>query len=255
MRLDLLLGLTAGGGTRDRSGLAPNKIFFFFGSAALLFIGIRAIRNALASKRAQALQNTAATTGLTFGGEEWPDKGRAPMLETALFGKGRDHKIQNIAFGSSAGFRAGLFDYTFVQGGGRNSRRYTQTVATFSKDGASLPYFELRPANFLSRAWDAVAHNDIRFDANPEFTQRYVLRGALSEKVRELFTPGVVSFLEGLDARKKWHIEGTGDTLVIYRSSRKVAPDNLRDFLDQTSAIASGFFSFAVSSTTVNAAN
>ena len=219
--------------------------FLFVLAGVGVIVAIWALVKTLGRKRTQALADAAVRIGFVFGGEEWPDKRRAPVLETALFGKGHGREVKNILAGSAAGFRASLFDYTFIQGTGRNSQRYTQTVAAFSKDGASLPYFELRPANLLSRAWDAVAHKDIRFDANPEFAQRYVLRGALPEKVRELFTPGLISFVEGLDTRENWHIEGVDDTLVIYRMSKKVAPEKLRDFLDQTSAIASGFFSFA----------
>jgi len=227
--------------------------FLFVLAGVGIIVAIWALGKALGRKRTQALADAAVRIGFVFGGEEWPDKGRAPVLETALFGRGHGHEVKNILAGSAAGFRTSLFDYTFIQGTGRNSQRYTQTVATFSKDGAYLPYFELRPANLLSRAWDAVAHKDIRFDANPEFAQRYVLRGALPEKVRDLFTPGLISFVEGLDAREKWHIEGADDMLIAYRMSKKVAPDKLRDFLDQTSAIASGFFSFAGSPTTVTA--
>lgn len=229
--------------------------FFIALLVGAALVGIWRLQKALGRRRTEALKDAAVMIGFAFGGEDWPDKGRAPMLETALFGKGHGHELKNIAFGSAAGFRASLFDYTFVVGGGRNSQRYTQSVATFSKDGASLPYFELCPANLLSRAWDAVAHKDIRFDGNPQFTQRYVLRGALPEKVRELFTPALISFVEGLDAREKWHIEGTGDTLVVYRMSKKVAPDRLRDFLDQTSAIASGFFTLAAQTVVTNTAN
>lgn len=219
--------------------------FLFVLAGIGVILSIWALGKTLARKRTEALQNAATMIGFTFGGEDWPDKGRAPMLETELFGKGHGHQVKNILAGSAAGFRASLFDYTFVQGTGKNSQSYTQTVATFSKDGASLPCFELHEASTWDRAWDAVAHKNIHFEAAPEFSRPYVLRGALPEKVQELFTPGLISFLEGLDAREKWRIEGAGDTLVVYRPSKKVAPEKLRDFLDQTSAVASGFFSFA----------
>lgn len=240
----------------QRSVHEPGPVVFVFVAAGIgLVFGIWAIGRMLARKRTQAFEEAAVRMGFTFGGEEWPDRGRAPALETALFGKGHSHEVKNTAFGSAAGFRASVFDYTFVVGGGKNSQRYTQTVAAFSKDGASLPYFELRPANLLSRAWDAVAHKDIRLEGNPEFAQRCVLRGALPEKVSELFSPALISFVEGLDAKEKWHMEGADDTLVVYRMAKKVAPEKLRDFLDQTSAIASGFFSLAAQTVTVNTSN
>lgn len=229
--------------------------FLFVLAGVGVIISIWALGRALGRKRTQALEEAAVRMGFTFGGDEWPDKGRAPMLETALFGKGHGHEVKNIAFGGAAGFRASVFDYTFIEGTGRNSQRYTQTVATFSKDRASLPYFELHEASTWDRAWDVVAHKNIHLETAPEFSRRYVLRGALPDKVSELFSPALISFVEGLDTKEKWRIEGTDDTLVVYRIRKKAAPEKLRDFLDQTSAIASGFFSLAAQIVATNTAN
>lgn len=217
---------------------------------AAALVGIWGLQKFLSRKRTQALQDASVMIGFTFGGEEWPDKGRAPLLETELFGKGHSRQARNIMMGSGGGLRISLFDYAYTVGTGKNRQTYTQSVASFSKDGASLPYFALRSANALSGALDAVAHKNIHFEAAPEFARRYVLRGALPEKVEELFTPGLISFAEGLDAREKWHIEGAGDALFVYRAAKKVAPEKLRDFLDQTSAIGTGFFSFATTAVT-----
>lgn len=222
---------------------------------AAALVGIWKLQKAFARKRTLALQNAATMIGFTFGGEEWPDKGRAPALDTELFGKGHGRQVKNIMMGTGGGLRISLFDYAYTIGSGKNSQTYRQSVASFSKDGASLPDFALRPANVLDKAWDAVAHKNIHFESAPEFARRYVLRGALPERVQELFTPGLISFAEGLDARKKWHIEGAADTLVVYRLSKKVAPEKLREFLDETSAIGSGFFSFAGTPTTAGASS
>jgi len=223
---------------------------------AALFVaviaGIWAIKKALDRKRTRALSDAAAEIGFTFCGEDWTDKSHAPLLETALFGKGHGHRFRNIMTSDRAGFRVSLFDYSFTVGGGRNQQTYTQTVATFSKDDASLPYFELRPANLFDKAWDAVTHKNIHFDTDSEFARRYVLQGALPEKVRELFTRGLVSFVDGLDSQQKWHIEGAGRTLVIYRAKKKEPVEQMRTFLEQTTAIAAPFLSFA-GAATVNA--
>lgn len=232
--------------------VAPREVFIFAAIGAAAILSAWAIRKALAGKRTQALTDAAVQIGFTFGGEDWPDedwpdKGRVPMLDTALFSKGRTHQSKNIMIGSGAGFRISLFDYSFVMGSGKSEHTYAQTVASFSKDNVYFPYFEMCPANLLKRAWDAVSHKNIHFDANPEFARRYALQGALPEKVRELFAPSLISFMEGLDPREKWHIEGAGNTLVVYRASKKAAPAELRNFLDQTTAIATGFFSFAAS--------
>ena len=227
--------------TNDGSGPGPQTIVFAIAIlAAGTLLGIWQLRNALSRKRTAALTTAAIEIGFTFAGET-----RAPYLQMALFGKGHSHKFENIMIGDRAGLMVRLFDYSFTEGGGKSQYTYTQTVATFSKDDGSLPYFELRPVNILDRAWDAVAHKNIHFDAEPEFARRYVLQGALPEKVRALFTPSLISFLDGLDAHGKWHIEGVGGTLVVYRADKKTAPEQMRTFLEQTSQIATTFLSFA----------
>ena len=237
--------------TSDGSSPGPRTIVFALAIlAAGTIVGIWKFGDALSRRRTQALATAAIEIGFTFGGEEWPDRGRAPLLKTKLFGEGYDHQIKNIMIGSGSGFGISFFDYSFVVGAGKSQHTYAQTVATFSKDDVYLPYFAMRPANLLDKAWDAVAHKNIHFDANPEFARRYVLQGALPEKVQALFTPGLISFGEGLDLHEKWHIEGAGNTLVVYRAEKRVAPDQLRNFLDQTTAVATGFFSFAGSSAT-----
>jgi hypothetical protein len=51
--------------------------------------------------------------------------------------------------------------------------------------------------------------------------------------------------LGGLDAQKKWRLEGAGQTLIVYRAGKRVKPAELRTFLDVTGALASSFFALA----------
>jgi hypothetical protein len=67
----------------------------------------------------------------------------------------------------------------------------------------------------------------------------------LEEKVRVLFTPGLVSYLENLDARSNWRIEAMDTTLIVYRLGKKTCPDLLRSFLDDTTSVACSFFDLA----------
>ena len=226
--------------TSNGAAASPQMITFEIAALGAGILSIWALRRTLSRKRTQALANAATEMGFTFDGET-----RTPYLQTALFGKGHSRKFENVMTGDRAGFIVRLFDYSFTMGSGRRQQTYTQTVANFSKEHVSLPYFELRPANMLSRAWDAITHKNIHFDADPEFARRYVLQGALPDKVREFFTPGLISFLDGFDAHEKWHIEGVGGSLVVYRSDKKTPPEQMRTFLEQTSQIATTFLSFA----------
>src|ERR1017187_4965542 len=100
----------------------------------------------------------------------------------------------------------------------------------------------MRPSGMVDKVWDALVHRNIHFESNPEFSRRYVLRGALRNRVCLLFTPALLAFLEGLDPQKKWRIEGAGETLFLYRHAKKTPPAELRMLVDDTSSLASGFF-------------
>ena len=55
--------------------------------------------------------------------------------------------------------------------------------------------------------------------------------------------PSFLTFFEQLPAERKWSIEGAGKNLLIYRRGKAVSAPNMKLFLDQTSMIASTFFS------------
>jgi hypothetical protein len=163
-------------------------------------------------------------------------------VATVLFDRGGGGQFKNIMTGASAGFKTSLFDYSFTVGSGKNSHTYTQTVVAFSQE-LWLPLFEMRPEGFLDRVTDAIVHKDIDFESHSEFSRRYLLRGPEQEKIRELFTPALLTFLEGMPPEDKWHVEGGGATLILYHSDVTVGAEQIRAFLDETSSVARTFFS------------
>ena len=92
---------------------------------------------------------------------------------------------------------------------------------------------------------DRIVHKNIQFQSNPDFSTRFRLRSPEEEKIRELFTPGMLSFLEGLDPNVKWHLEGCGLTLYIYRLEDLVKPEEFPQFVEETTAMAETFFSLS----------
>jgi hypothetical protein len=147
--------------------------------------------------------------------------------------------------GSSSGLRVSLFDYSFVVGSGRNSHTYAQTVAIFSKSGTVLPEFEMRPEGIMQKIGEIFVHKNITFDSRPEFSRRYQLRSPETDKTRELFTPALLSFLEGLDPKKKWRLEAFAETLIVYRMSKRAKPEEFRAFLEETGSLANSFLSLS----------
>jgi len=231
----------------DSGGLVatsdPLTIVVVAALAVVFLVIYFTISAARARKRSQAITRVAQEIGFSFEGDKWSDPEQGRNLKTALFKKGRALGFKNIMTGSSAELRASLFDYSFQVGAGRESHNYAQTVATFLKRGLVLSEFELEPAGIMQKIGDALVHKNIRFDSHPEFPQRYQLRSPDEEGTRELFTPALLSYLEGLDPKKKWRLEGTGETLILYRAGKRVDPGELRRFFDEAGALAGSFFS------------
>jgi hypothetical protein len=136
---------------------------------------------------------------------------------------------------ASGGLQVSLFDYTYAVG----KATATQILAAFTQD-LPLPPFALRPENFLDRIGDALQHNDIDFDSNPEFSRRYLLCSPDEANTRRLFTPSLLAYLGQIQTN--WNIEATGPTLILYRGAMLANPSDLPAFLDETSRIARTFF-------------
>jgi hypothetical protein len=187
-------------------------------------------------KRSEALSAAASLMGFAFNAK---DESQAPQLQTALFQKGHSKEFRNIMTGSAGNLRAVLFDYKFTVGGGRYSHTYKQTVATYSKSGLQLPVFEIRQRGLWLKLFSG---KGVRFDSQPEFSRTMYLRCSDEVRAQSIFTPALLSFLVQVEPGKKWRFEGQGDTLVVYRSEKKVKPPDLRSFLDETSSLATQFF-------------
>jgi hypothetical protein len=220
----------------------PDTVWFVLSVFVIIVIAVIIYSSIQQKKRTAALTALAPILGFNFEGEDWTNPTRAPRLETALFDRGHGKRFKNIMSGSVAGLPTSIFDYWYTTGGGKSSHTWSQTVVAFSID-IWLPLFELRPESFMDRIGEVFMHTDIDFPSNPEFSHRYLLRGPEEEKIRELFAPALLAFLEQMPAAKKWHVEAEGSTLLLYCSDVLVDPDAIRDLLDETSSIAKTFLS------------
>jgi hypothetical protein len=208
--------------------------FFFVGGMLVLGAAVIVISVLYARKRTRDLTEVAQQIGFRFLGNTWSGPPLSASHKTSLLQRSRG-KFSNVMTGSAGGLQIGLFDYTYPAG----KSSVTQTVAAFSQD-QQLPPFGLRPENVFDRMGDAIVHNDIDFDSNPEFSKRYLLRSPDEANTRKLFTPSLLTYLEQFQT--KWYIEGTGTTLLVYRSGRPVSPFDMPAFLEETSRIARTFF-------------
>jgi hypothetical protein len=208
--------------------------FIMFGGFVVLMAVIITASARYAKKRARELTEVAQRIGFQFVGKAWTGPSLSSQHKTSLLQRTRG-RFSNVMTGSSGGLQISLFDYTYPMG----KSSVTQTVAAFSQD-QQLPPFALRPENFLDRIGDAIVHNDIDFDSNPEFSKRYLLKSPDEAGTRRLFTPAFLAYLEQCQAN--WCVEGSGPTLLVFHGRGTVTPSDLPTFLEETSRIARTFF-------------
>ena len=204
--------------------------FFLVGVAVVALVVIWSIR--VARQRTRDMAAVAQQLGLHFVGNYWRGPTLSPRLKMALPQR-ISGRFRNVMIGPSGGLETSLFDYMYSQG----KSTVTLTLACFSQD-AELPPFELRPEGFFDRLGDAILHNDLDFDSHPEFSRRYHLRTPNEKLTRRLFSPSLMTYFEQIPADKKWHVEASGPTLVLYESRRQVSTANIPNFLSETSSIA-----------------
>ena len=209
------------------------------GVAAVIVI-VLLLRGWFERRRSDALAAAAMQVGLSFQveAEALPPE---EMARFHLFTAGHHHRARNVMRGSSGGLDIVVLDYRYVTGSGKNQSRHEQTVAAFHLKQAALPGFDLRHENILYKIAALFGYRDINIADHPEFSRRYLLRGADEKAVRSLFSSPLVDFFEGLQREKNWSVEGQGKWLLVYRTRQKTDPAKLPDFLQETTTIASAF--------------
>ena len=209
----------------------PSSIFAGFLALMAVIITASVL---YARKRTRELAEVAQRIGFRFIGNNWSGPSFSSQPKISLLQRTRG-RFSNVMTGASGTLQISLFDYTYPAG----KASVTQTVASFSQD-LQLPPFALRPENFFDRIGDAIVHNDIDFDSNPEFSRRYLLKSPDEVGTRRLFTPSLLTYLEQFQTN--WCVEGTGPLLIVYLGGKAVSPSDLTAFFDEASRIARTFF-------------
>ena len=198
------------------------------------------------------MAEVAQELGFTF--TPWTnDPNTVPKVGTELFRQDSLSGFHNVMTGNYGGLEAQVFDYSYSSGSAQNSHTAAQTVAVYTQN-VELPLFTLQPGNLALKILDTLQYQKVDLDYPPGVPHHYSVHGPDAARIKGLFNACVISFVEGLDRSKGWHIEGAGKTLVLYRYNKRVQPAQLRDFLQETSCIAQSFFSYCGAKTGHSAA-
>jgi hypothetical protein len=209
--------------------LAPILLVFLF---IFLIIAVMVAATAYSRKRARErtehLRAVANLLGWQFG-QEAPMDWIPSMEKFALFNTGHSKSINNIMFGHSNGVKAALFDYTYVTGGGKHQQTHYQSVVYFEPRNLNVPFFSLRPENFLHKFIAALGYQDIDFGNRPTFSSQYLLRGADEPAIRNTFHDALLAFYE---TSPGICTDGGGNQIFIFRQGYSAPPDQIRAFID-----------------------
>jgi hypothetical protein len=174
----------------------------------------------------------------------WSFAARAPMnmipgLERfALFNQGHGREIRNFMYGEATGVKAAVFDYFYVTGSGKNRQTHAQSIVYLEPTYLNIPFFSLRPENFMLKIFTAFGYQDIDFGQRPEFSKKYILRGPDEPAIRRTFNDGLLSFYENYPGTST---DGGGNQLFVYRGGYRFQPHEIQSYVGLGLTVANLF--------------
>lgn len=187
-------------------------------------------------KRTETLAYASQALGLAF--EPVGDLGLlTAAADFPLFGQGHSRSVRNVMTGRLEDVEVRLFDYRYTTGSGQHSHTHVQTVAVMPA-ASPLPDFVLAPENVFHRIGQLFGYQDIDFEAHPEFSSHYLLRGRDEDAIRAAFDPNRLAFLGGT---RGWTIQSRNGQLAVFRADVRVKPEDLSTFLEESRQIGRAF--------------
>jgi len=183
--------------------------------------------------RSEALQQAGVTLGFAFERTADLDQLKA-LADLPVFNHGHTRRAYNMLSRRTDGGDVKVFDYRYTTGGGKDSHTWIQTITLYPGGGRGLPDFVLAPEGVFHKIGQAFGYQDIDFDSNPDFSSRYLLRGADEAAVRAAFTPETLSFFE---TEPGWTVEVRAGSVGVYRAHKRCKPEDISTFTERSRAV------------------
>lgn len=187
--------------------------------------------------RMLGLKSSATLLGWQFA-EEAPMNYLPNLEKFALFSQGHSKQVKNLIYGETNGIKAALFDYVYAVGHGKNQHTYYQSVAYFEPPNLNIPFFSLRPENFMHKLIGALGYQDFDFGNRPTFSSKYLLRGTDELAIRSIFSDAVLASYE---ANLGVSTDGGGNQLFIFRQGVRTPPQEAKSFIDWAARLQNTF--------------
>lgn len=185
-------------------------------------------------ERTEALRGVAEAAGLAF--EPKADVSAARSLgDVQLFARGHSKRVANLMTGRLGDQQLAVFDYWYTTGSGKNQRSSAQTVVLLPSAKRSLPDLQMAPENPLTRLAEKFGYQDIDIESSPEFSRRYIVRGADEAAIRAALYPGATSYFA---EHQGWSVEAKSGAVGIYRADSRPKPEDMMSFIAEACAAA-----------------
>jgi hypothetical protein len=124
---------------------------------------------------------------------------------------------QNALRRQVGGINLVLADISFKSGAQLTAHEHQMSALIIEFDGRPIPAFALEKEQLFDKLLGKAGWTDINFEAHPEFSDFYLLKGEDQEMIRQYFTEEIILFLE---SHKGYHIESNGQALLVYKDQR-----------------------------------
>lgn len=197
------------------------------------------ISNYFERLRTKKIEELARSNGFTFRPTPTSTDDQLPtgcyLAET-----GRDPAVKNVLeVARTDELNFVLFEYEYTVGYGRSRYTTHQTIGRLRAPLLKLPSFLLFPETLFSKIGVMFGRTDVNFPDSPNFSDQYILRGQDEPALRAIFSPALRIALAPLDHLT---IEGADDTLFIFRTDRRVKPEDLLARIEEDKKILALFF-------------
>ncbi len=182
--------------------------------------------------RTETLRRVADAAGLTFQAKADLAAVRA-LGDVQLFSRGHSQRVSCLMTGRIGDQPGAVFDYWYTTGAGKHQSTHAQTVVLLPSAKTAFPDVQMAPENPLLRIAEAFGYQDIDIDSSPEFSRRYIVKGADEAAIRAALHPRATSYFA---AHEGWTVEVRSGNVAIYRAGSRPRPEDLRAFIEEACA-------------------
>jgi hypothetical protein len=189
--------------------------------------------------RTKKIEELARSNGFTFRPTPTATDSELPV-GCYLAETGRNPAVSNVLEVSRTDeLNFVLFEYEYTVGYGKSQRTTHQTIGRLRAPLLKLPSFLLFPETLFSKIGVMFGRTDVNFPDASDFSDQYILRGQDEPALRAIFSPALRQALAPLDHLT---VEGADDVLFIFRTDRRVKPEDLLARIEEDKKILALLF-------------